>query len=138
MRLHKNTKIDLIKSAPLFARCSKKELTAIATEADELDVPAGRDLARQGERGREFIILIEGSAEVRKNGRRINALGAGDFLGEIALLTDGMRTATVTTTSPSHLLVLTDRAFRRVTDTVPTVSLKVAQALAERLHRDTV
>lgn len=138
MRLRKNAKLELIKSVPLFAQCTKKELEALAALADEIDVPEGRELATQGAAGREFVILVDGSAEVRKNGRRINELGASDFFGEIALLTNGPRTATVTTASPSTLLVLTDRAFRQLTDTVPSVKDKVVQALAERLERDSI
>ncbi len=138
MRLRKNAKLELIKSVPLFAQCTKKELEALAALADEIDVPEGRELATQGAAGREFVILVDGSADVRKNGRRINELGASDFFGEIALLTSGPRTASVTTTSPSTLLVLTDRAFRQLTDTVPSVKDKVVQALAERLARDSI
>ena len=75
---------------------------------------------------------------MRRKGRRVNTLGDGDFLGEIALLTGGPRTATVTSTTPCHLLILTDRAFRRVTAAMPSVGEKVLQALAERLPPDSV
>jgi len=136
MRLHRDAKLDLIKSVPLFARCTKKELAAIAAEADELDVPAGRDLTREGERGREFMIIVDGEADVRKKGRKVNTLYDGDFVGEIALLTDAPRTATVTTTVPTHLLVLTDRAFRRAVTVAPTVNEKLVAALAARLSDD--
>lgn len=138
MRLRKNTKLALLKSVPLFSRCSKAELEAIGLIADELDVPEGRDLTVEGEAGREFVILVEGSADVRKKGRRINRLGSGDFFGEIALLTDTPRTATVTTTAPSEILVVDHRAFRRLTESVPSVNAKVVQALAERVARDSV
>ena len=138
MPLRRNAKVDLLKTVPLFARCSKKELEAIASEADELELPAGRDLAIEGASGREFIVLVTGAADVRRKGRRINTLGGGDFLGEIALLTGSPRTATVTSSSPCHLLVLTDRAFRRVTAAMPSVNEKVMQALAERLAADAV
>ena len=136
MRLRKNTKIELIKATPLFARCTRAELTALAAEADELPVPAGKALTRQGDRGREFMVLVEGTAEVARNGSRINELGPGDFIGEIALLTGSPRTATVTTTSDALLLVLTDRAFRRVVDRMPTVQDRVVAALAARLAAD--
>lgn len=136
MRLRKNTKVDLIKSTPLFSRCTRRELDALAAEADELPLPAGTTLTKQGDRGREFMVLVQGSADVRRNGRRINELGPGDFIGEIALLTGSPRTATVTTTSDSLLLVLTDRAFRRVVDRIPTVQDRVVAALAARLEAD--
>jgi CRP-like cAMP-binding protein len=136
MALRRNAKIELLKSVPLFARCSKSELAAIAAEADELDMPAGHALAREGESGREFIVIVDGEADVRRKGKLINKLGPGDFLGEIALLTGGPRTATVTSTSTCDLLVLTDRAFRRVTESMPSVGQKVLEALAERLAHD--
>jgi len=138
MALRRNAKVELLRTVPLFARCSKGELAAIAAEADELDVSAGRALTVEGQSGREFVVLVSGSAEVSRNGKQINTLGDGDFLGEIALLTGVPRTATVTTTTPCHLLILTDRAFRRVTHAMPSVGEKVLQALAERLPPDAV
>jgi CRP/FNR family transcriptional regulator, cyclic AMP receptor protein len=136
--LHKDAKIELIKSVPLFSHCTKKELAAIATAADEVDLPAGKELAREGDRGREFCVIVEGIADVRRRGRRVNELGAGDFFGEIALITGGARTATVTTTSPVRALVLTDRAFRSIVNATPSVQGSVMKALAERLHADSL
>src|SRR5215212_9588945 len=138
MRLHKNAKLELLKRVPLFSRCTKKELEAIAAESDELFLPAGSELTKQGGHGREFMVIADGSADVEKDGLRINQLGSGDFVGEIALLSDRPRTATVTTTSPTRLLVLTDRAFERVTDSTPSIRASVMQALAERLQHDVV
>jgi CRP/FNR family cyclic AMP-dependent transcriptional regulator len=134
--LRKNAKIELIKKVPLFSRCSKKELEAVAAEADELVLPTGRALATQGARGSEFVIIVDGSAEVRKNGRTINQLGSGDFLGEIALVSGALRTATVTTTSESRILVVTDRGFRRLTRDMPSIQASILRALSERLQAD--
>ncbi|MDX6399714.1 MAG: hypothetical protein QOF27_320 [Gaiellaceae bacterium] len=134
--LGKNGKIDLIKRVPLFSRCTKKELAAIAGEADELVLPEGRTLSRQGASGSEFVVIVEGSAEVRKNGRKVNQLGAGDFLGEIALISGAARTATVTTTSATRILVLNDRGFRRLTKEIPSIHASVLKALSERLQAD--
>lgn len=136
MSLRKNVKIELIKRVPLFSRCTKKELAAIAGEADELVVPEGRSLSRQGATGREFVVIVEGSADVQKNGRKINRLGAGDFLGEIALISGAPRTATVTTTSEARILVLNDRGFRRLTKEIPSLHASVLKALSERLQAD--
>jgi len=136
VRLRKNAKIELIKGVPLFSRCSKKELAAVAAEADELVMPEGKALATQGARGAEFVIIVDGSAEVRKNGRRINQLGSGDFLGEIALISGARRTATVTTTSETRILVLTDRSFKRLTSEMPTLQASILRALSERLQAD--
>jgi CRP-like cAMP-binding protein len=136
--LHRNQKVELIRGVPLFAQCSKRELEQIAQIADEIDLREGKEMTRQGAPGREFFVLLEGSADVMKDGRRINTLGAGDFFGEIALVSDTPRTATVTAISPVRALVVTDRAFRRLLNEQPQIAAKVLQALAERLAPELV
>jgi CRP/FNR family transcriptional regulator, cyclic AMP receptor protein len=134
--LRKNAKVDLISRVPLFAGCSKKELGDIASLADELVLPAGRKLAAEGATGHEFVVLVEGAAEVKRGGRVVNRLEAGDFLGEIALVTGRKRTATVTTIEPSRLLILTAGAFRTLLRNLPGLQLKVLDALAQRLPEE--
>jgi CRP/FNR family cyclic AMP-dependent transcriptional regulator len=134
--LRRNEKVELIKKVPLFAGCSKGELEQIAQIADEIDLNEGKEMTQQGSRGREFFVLLEGEADVTKDGQSINKLGAGDFFGEIALVADSPRTATVTATSPVRALVITDRSFRRLLDEQPEIQTKVLQALAERLAPD--
>ena len=136
--LRKNAKTELIKRVPLFASCSKRELDAIAALADELDLPAGTNLTREGAQGHEFVVLADGSADVKKNGRRVNRLGPGDFFGEIALVSREPRTATVIATSPVRALVITDRSFRRLLDDAPQVQTKVMAAMARRLAPETL
>ncbi len=136
MRLGRNAKIDLLKSVPLFAGCSRAELRELALVADELDLREGRILVREGRPGREFFILVDGVVRVSKGGRKLAELGPGDWFGEIALLTNTPRTATVTATSPIRVLVVTDRAFRRVVEMMPTIALKVLASLGDRLSRD--
>jgi CRP-like cAMP-binding protein len=131
--LRKNAKLELIKRVPLFSNCSKRELDEIAGIADELSIPEGKELTREGATGHEFLVLIDGSADVRRKSRKVNTLGSGDFLGEIALITGAPRTATVTTTSPSRMLVVTARDFRMLLRHMPTLQLKVLEALASRL-----
>jgi len=134
--LRKDAKVELLRHVPLFDRCSKRELREIAGIADEIQVPAGKSLAVEGASGREFMVVADGSAEVRRGGRKINLLGAGDFLGEIALITGKKRTASVTTREPTRLLVLTERDFRRLMRDVPSIQTKVMEALASRLESD--
>ena len=134
--LHKDAKVELLKHVPLFERCTKKELREIASIADELQVPAGKALAVEGASGREFLVVVEGSAEVRRRGRKVNLLGDGDLLGEIALVTGRPRTASVTTLEPTRVLVLTERDFRRLMRELPSIQAKVLHALAERLDSD--
>jgi CRP/FNR family cyclic AMP-dependent transcriptional regulator len=131
--LRRNQKVDLIRHAPLFAHLSKRQLEQIAQIADEIDLREGKEMTRQGSRGREFFVLLEGNADVIKNGRRINKLTAGDFFGEIALVSDTPRTATVTATSPVRALVITDRSFKRLLQDSPEIQSKVLSALAARL-----
>ena len=138
MRLGRDQKADLIKGVPLFARCSRKELAAVASVADEIDFPAGKELTREGARGREFFVLLEGTVDVKRGGRRINRLQGGDFFGEIALISRSPRTATVVTTSPVRSLVITDRSFRTLLERSPDIQLKVLEALAERIAPETV
>jgi CRP/FNR family cyclic AMP-dependent transcriptional regulator len=133
VRLRKDAKVDLIRSVPLFSRCSRREAEDIAHVADEIDLPQGTELTREGDTGREFLVIIDGEAEVWRRGRKLRELGAGDCLGEIALLTKSPRTATVTATTPVRALVLTDRAFRRMIEDQPVIAAKVLETLAERL-----
>jgi CRP/FNR family cyclic AMP-dependent transcriptional regulator len=131
--LRKNAKVELIKRVPLFEECSRKDLTEIAAIADEIDLREGKELTKEGRPGREFFVLIEGEADVKKGSRRINRLGAGDFFGEIALVTRRPRTATVVATSPVRALVITDRSFRTLLEHQPEIQGKVMSALAARL-----
>jgi CRP/FNR family transcriptional regulator, cyclic AMP receptor protein len=131
--LRKNAKVELLRQVPLFERCSKRELDDIAGLADELDVAQGRTLTSEGKTGYEFLVLVDGAASVRRKGRTVNTLRAGDFLGEIALVTGSPRTATVTTTAPSRVLVVTARDFRRLLRDTPSMQMKVLEALAARL-----
>jgi CRP/FNR family cyclic AMP-dependent transcriptional regulator len=136
MRLRKNAKIDLLKRVPLFAQCSKQELAAVASVADEIDLRQGKELTTQGRPGREFLVLVEGEAVVRKNGRKLRTLSDGDFFGEIALVTKRPRTATVVATTPVRVLVITDRSFRSLLERSPSIQTKVLQALADRVAGD--
>jgi CRP-like cAMP-binding protein len=134
--LRKNAKVQLIKGVPLFAECSRKDLSEIAGIADEIDLREGKELTKEGRPGREFFVLIEGQADVKKGSRRVNTLGPGDFFGEIALVTQRPRTATVVTTAPVRALVITDRSFRSLLEHQPQIQGKVMGALAARLGPD--
>lgn len=138
MRIRKNAKVELLHAVPLFANCSKAELERIASLADELDLADGATLIREGERGREFLVIVDGTVRVTKRGKTVRDLESGDFIGEIALISDVPRTATVTATSPVRLLVVTDRAFRGLIEEMPSIATKVLQSLGERLHADAV
>ena len=138
MRLHGDQKTELIRKVPLFARCSRAELKEIAKLADEIDLAEGKEMTREGAPGREFFVLLEGTADVEKDSRKVNTLGPGDFFGEIALVSHEPRTATVIASSPIRALVITDRSFRRLLDDAPRVKTRVMEAMAERLAPETL
>lgn len=138
MRLSKNSKVDAIKRAPLFAQCSRRDLAEIAKIADEIDLREGKEMTREGAPGREFFVLLSGTADVRRKNRKVATLKAGDFFGEIALVSRKPRTATVVATSPVRALVVTKQSFRGLLEHQPQIQLKVLQALAERVAGDSL
>ena len=131
----RDPKVELLGGVPLFARCSKHDLEEIASIVDEIDLPAGKTLIREGESGKEFVVLAQGIADVEQGGKRVNTLGPGDYFGEIALVTGQRRTATVTTRSPARALVLTAPAFRSLLSRAPRIKSSVLAAAALRLTR---
>jgi CRP-like cAMP-binding protein len=132
--LHKDGKIELLKQVPLFSRCNKKQLAAIAALADLIDMPAGKLLVREGSLGRDFMVIVEGAVDVSRQGHKINVLGPGDFIGEMALISGAPRNATVTTTRDSSLLVVTERQFWELLEQTPGMQMSVIKALGERLQ----
>ncbi len=137
MRLFsQNVKVEALKRAPLFESLSKKELAELARVTDDLKVEPGTVLCREGKVGREFFVIVDGTADVTKGGKHLASRSGGEFVGEIALLTTSKRTATVTATTPLRCFILTQGDFRRVLEENPGVQLKVMKALAERLPAD--
>ena len=134
MRLFsQDTKVEALKGVPLFEGLSRKELVQLERECEDLEVEPGKVLCREGEIGHEFFVIVDGKVQVTRQGRRIATLGGGDFLGEIALVTELPRTAMVTAETPVRLFVLTGREFHAVLDQNPKVERKVLRALARRL-----
>jgi CRP/FNR family cyclic AMP-dependent transcriptional regulator len=132
MLLRSPEKVAMMQSVPLFADCSKRELRKIASIAVQKDVRPGACLIREGGRDREFMVIVDGDVRVSRMGRKVRDLGAGTFVGEIALLCDTPRTATITANTDTTLLVISDRAFRKLMRSTPTISEKVMATLAER------
>ena len=131
-------KLTALKAVPLFTGLSRSELAAVGRIADELDLPAGKVLIREGTLGRQFFVLLEGEAVVRRRGRKLATLRGGDFFGEIALLSRRATTATVTTTAPSRVVVITRAGFGQLLRTSPQVQWAVMQALVSRVPGDEV
>jgi CRP-like cAMP-binding protein len=123
-----------LKTVSLFSNLDRAQLARVARSIDEVEVPAGKELTREGDIGREFFVIEDGSASVRQSGEEISVMGPGDFFGEIALLESPRRTATVVATTPMRLLVMHSRDFKAIEHDMPAVADRVRSAIYARLH----
>jgi CRP/FNR family transcriptional regulator, cyclic AMP receptor protein len=131
--LGQDAKVELLSKVPLFAECSKRDLRSIARLTSEVALPAGHTLIREGAGAFSFFVLLEGTAEVRRRSRRVATLGAGDFVGELALLLERPRSATVLLTTPARLLTVSAHNFRPLLKRSPGLPFKLIEGLAQRL-----
>ncbi|MGH2450509.1 MAG: cyclic nucleotide-binding domain-containing protein [Candidatus Limnocylindria bacterium] len=127
-------RVEALRRVPLFATCTDRQLGFIVTQVEELDFPAEKVLCVEGRSGGDFFVILEGAAEVTRDGRRIRELSAGDFFGEIALLDNGPRTASVRTTAPSRCLVLGPAQFQNVLHQNAEIALSVLHEVSRRLR----
>jgi CRP-like cAMP-binding protein len=123
-----------LRAIPLFAGLKKKERRAVAQQADEVDVQPGRHLVREGEFAYEFFAIEEGTAEVRRGEQFLAELGPGDFFGEMGLVSDVQRNASVIALSPLTVVVMTATAFRQIDRDLPEVAKQIRKAIEERSH----
>lgn len=133
-RMTRQAHLDHLASVPLFAACSQKELQAVARASDEIDLPEGKVLCEQGTIGREAFVIVAGTAEVRRNGKKVASVGPGTCVGELALLDRGPRTATVVAATDLTVLVLGVREFSALLDDVPAITHKLLKSLATRIR----
>jgi CRP/FNR family cyclic AMP-dependent transcriptional regulator len=129
-----DTKANALGRCSFFSGLSRGELRELAKVTEDLEVEEGKTLTRQGASGSEFFVIIDGEAAVTKDGNEVRTLGSGDFFGEIALLEDRPRTATVTAKTPLRFFVLTRQNFRSLLDKQPELADKVMSALEERVR----
>src|SRR5450631_3608646 len=130
----KKRRLELLAGVWLFEQCSRRELNVLQDATTEMQLAAGKLLTEQGEVGRHFMVIVEGSVEVTRDGTQIAVLGPGSFFGEMSLLDGKPRTATAITLEPTHVLMLTTAAFNEVLATMPTVDRKLLTVLAGRLR----
>ena len=121
-----------LESIPLFAGLSRKERRSVAQRADEVDLEAGREIVRKGEYAYEFFAIEEGTAEVKRGDQHLAELGPGDFFGEMGLIENAPRNASVVTRSALTAVVMTGSAFRQIDRELPEVSKKIRKAIDER------
>jgi CRP/FNR family cyclic AMP-dependent transcriptional regulator len=132
------SKSKALKEVPLFAGCSQKELEFIASRTDEVDVPAGYELTVQGKPGNTFYLLLDGEAVVQIDGEQRRILKQGDFFGEISMLDRGPATATVVTSKPVKLMVMSHAQFRDAVKADDDLLIRVMAAMGERLRADSL
>jgi len=126
-------KVDHLADTWLFSTCSRKELARLARTCDEVEVEAGRVLTKEGDYGREFFLIRDGQATVKRRGRKIATLKGGQYFGELSLLSRLPRNATVTADTDMDLLVMGQREFSAAIDDVPSIAHKMLEAMAKRL-----
>ncbi len=123
-----------LSSIPLFAELTEKELKAVDKLTTEIAVPAGTVLAREGQIGHELVVIVSGTASVTRAGHEIAKVGPGDFQGEVSILDNGPRTATVTAITDMQILVASSQEFNALLDKSPVIARRMLPVLARRLR----
>jgi CRP-like cAMP-binding protein len=131
---HTDEKLELLRRSPFLAGLNRKDLEEVGRLADEVDLPAGRVLMRQGDLGREFYVIIDGEVELERDGEFLRTMGAGEFFGDISLITERPRTATVKVAKDARFLVLGHREFHSLLDQFPSIRMGVLESVANRLR----
>ncbi|MCX6516124.1 MAG: cyclic nucleotide-binding domain-containing protein [Actinobacteria bacterium] len=126
--------VDSLRNISLFSECSAKELALVVKNSTERALKAGTIIMDQGQTGREAYVILEGSATIKRNGKKIGTAKAGTVVGELSLLDNGPRTASVIADSDVTLLVISERALKGAIDNIPAISRKLLKALATRVR----
>jgi CRP/FNR family transcriptional regulator, cyclic AMP receptor protein len=134
LAMRRDSKIDHLSRVRLFSALNKKELGLISRVSDEVQVPGGKVLCREGEMGHEFFLIMDGEAQVESGGHEVAMLGPGQYFGELSLLTRAPRNASVTAKTDMEVLVLGQREFSAILEEVPALSHKLLGVMAERLR----
>ena len=130
----KDKRLDRLSEVAIFRALSRKELETLGKAADTVSVPAGTALVKEGETGQEFFVLLSGEVSVTVDGREVAVLKEGQWFGELAIIDPAPRDATVTTLTPSELLVIDARRFLPLLEQVPVLAHKILVGLARRLR----
>jgi len=127
-------KLEHLANVKMFSSLNKKELGLISKASDVVTVKPGKEIVAEGSHGHEFYLILSGTAVVKRGGRKIATLGAGDYFGELALLDRGPRSATIVAESALEVAIIGQREFLGVLDQVPAVALKLLVSMAARLR----
>jgi CRP/FNR family transcriptional regulator, cyclic AMP receptor protein len=134
MKARRDVKVDSLRMLSLFEGCSDHELVSVARLCDEIAVPAGYVLVHEGDWGDEAFIVIDGEAEVAVEGRQLAVAGPSSFIGEMAVIDHGRRTASVAAITPMRLFVLESRAFTGLLDELPLLARRLMSEMSKRLR----
>jgi CRP-like cAMP-binding protein len=127
---------EILRNVPMFTGMTDTAIESVGGLAREVRFASGQELVRQGDEGDSFLVIVEGRARVVQSGDTLRALGPGDYLGEIALIDGGPRTATVTAIDPLRALVVERSDFRRLIDDFSAVRFHVLTVLTQRIRRE--
>ena len=130
----KDPRVELLRSVPLFMECSDRQLEFIATQVEDVDIPTGDVLCREGTSGGDFFVIVKGTARVERDGKMLRTLGPGGFFGEIAIIDGGPRTATVTAETPMRVLNLSRGQFQNVLTASPDMARQLLYAVTRRMR----
>lgn len=125
--------IEHLTQVPLFSACSRDELRKLSRRTADIPIAEGHVLVKEGDRGLEFFVIVSGRARVSRRGRKVGELGPGDFFGELALLIDSGRNATITALTPMEAIVLSRREFEAALAEAPRMTRKIMSGMASRL-----
>jgi CRP-like cAMP-binding protein len=128
-------KVQLLGQVSLFSECNSKELSRIAALADEIEVDKGTVLTKEGLPGRECFVVSSGKAKCTLRGKRLATYGPGDVFGEMALLDNEPRAATIAAETDMVLFVVDSRSFWGLCEQAPSVARKIMKSIAQRLRR---
>jgi CRP-like cAMP-binding protein len=128
-------KVQMLGKVPLFSECNQKELSRIASLADEIEVDKGTTLTKEGMPGRECFVVSEGSAKATLRGKKLASYAPGDVFGEMSLLDNEPRSATITADSDMVLFVVDARSFWGLCEQAPSVTRKIMKSISQRLRR---
>jgi CRP-like cAMP-binding protein len=131
--MRKDAYIDHLMNVPIFSACSRDELRKVARRTTDIPIAEGQVLVKEGDRGLEFFVIVNGRATVSRHGQEVGELGPGDFFGELALLIDAERNATVTALTPMEAIVLGRREFEAALAEAPHMTRKIMSGMARRL-----
>jgi CRP-like cAMP-binding protein len=130
----RDEKLKYLAEVPLFSGCSKKDIELVARHAEHVKFEAGKALITEGRVGYDFFLILDGKARVERGGKEVAKIGPGDFFGELSLLDRAPRNATVVAETELDTIVLGQREFSGLLDTVPTLAHKMLVGLARRIH----